>query len=104
MENIAILGATGSIGTSALDVIAQYPDRYHVRVLCANSNVKKLAQLASVWQPELVAVARDDLYKPLLEELAQLGVTRKTTRSFKPSSALQACCRALLPWEQASAC
>ena len=35
MENIAILGATGSIGTSALDVIAQYPDRYHVRVLCA---------------------------------------------------------------------
>ena len=81
MENIAILGATGSIGTSALDVIAQYPDRYHVSVLCANTNVKKLAQLASVWQPELVAVARDELYKPLLEELAQLGVTHVSVAS-----------------------
>ena len=75
MENIALLGATGSIGTSALDVIAQYPERFHVRILAANNNVKKLAQLASVWQPEILVVADEEAYKPLLDELKALGMT-----------------------------
>ena len=78
MENIALLGATGSIGTSALDVISQYPERYHVRVMTANTNVAKLAQLASVWQPEIVGVADESACKPLKEALAQLGVKHLT--------------------------
>lgn len=74
MENVALLGATGSIGTSALDVIARYPERYHVRVLTANTNAEKLAQLASVWQPETVIAADESAYKPLCEALERLGV------------------------------
>ena len=46
MESVAILGATGSIGKSSLDVISRYPDRFTVYAVTANSSVKKLAQAA----------------------------------------------------------
>ncbi|MDH4182360.1 MAG: 1-deoxy-D-xylulose-5-phosphate reductoisomerase, partial [Betaproteobacteria bacterium] len=38
-QAVTILGATGSIGTSALDVIERHPDRYRVHALTAHSNV-----------------------------------------------------------------
>jgi 1-deoxy-D-xylulose-5-phosphate reductoisomerase len=38
LKNIAILGSTGSIGTQALEVIRQNPDRFRAFVLTANSN------------------------------------------------------------------
>ena len=44
-RNIAVLGATGSIGTSALDVIARHPDRLRASVLAAGSNVDALLAL-----------------------------------------------------------
>ena len=75
MHNIALLGATGSIGTSALDVIAQYPDQYRVWALAAGSNARKLAQLASVWRPEVVAIADESRYKELVNELKQCGIS-----------------------------
>lgn len=75
MQNIALIGATGSIGTSALDVISSYPDRYNVQALACGSNYKRLAQLASVWRPDVVAVADVTLYKPLLTEMANAGIT-----------------------------
>ena len=75
MQNIALLGATGSIGSSALDVISRYPERFNVQALTCGKNVKKLAQLAAVWRPEVVAIADETLYKPLMNELANAGVT-----------------------------
>ena len=42
MEQITILGSTGSIGTSTLDVIARHPDRFKVYALTANTSVKRL--------------------------------------------------------------
>ena len=45
-KQIAILGSTGSIGTQALDVIAQHPDRYEVYCLTANNRYEMLAQQA----------------------------------------------------------
>ncbi|MDQ2972198.1 MAG: hypothetical protein M3R20_04335, partial [Pseudomonadota bacterium] len=39
MKRVAILGATGSIGGSALEVIARHPDRFRASVLSANRNV-----------------------------------------------------------------
>ena len=38
-QQICLLGSTGSIGTQALDVIAQHPDRYEVYCLTANNSV-----------------------------------------------------------------
>jgi len=48
-KKIAILGSTGSIGTQALDVIAQHPDRFEVEVLTANNNYKMLEKQARLF-------------------------------------------------------
>ena len=50
-KNIAILGSTGSIGRSALDVIANFPDRFRVSYLSARSNVELLKQQADRVHP-----------------------------------------------------
>ena len=56
MKNLTILGSTGSIGTNALKVVAQFPDRFCARVLTAGQNISKLAQQIKQFRPELVAV------------------------------------------------
>jgi 1-deoxy-D-xylulose-5-phosphate reductoisomerase len=42
IQNITVLGSTGSIGMSTLDVIRRHPDRFHVFALCAHSQVDSL--------------------------------------------------------------
>lgn len=56
-KRIVILGATGSIGTQALDIIAANPDEYRVSGLSAHSNWKKLAEQANQFQPEWVILS-----------------------------------------------
>ena len=56
MKSITILGATGSIGDSTLDVVARNPDRYRVHALTAHRNVDKLLALAVRHRPEVIAV------------------------------------------------
>ena len=46
-RNVAVLGATGSIGASALDVIARHPGRYRASVLAAGANVDALLALCA---------------------------------------------------------
>ena len=50
-SQIALLGATGSIGASTLDVVARHPDRYQVYALTANTSVEKMLSLCEQWQP-----------------------------------------------------
>ncbi|EQD69455.1 1-deoxy-D-xylulose 5-phosphate reductoisomerase, partial [mine drainage metagenome] len=50
-QRIAVLGATGSIGGSALDVIARHPERYRASVLSAHRNVDALAALCARFRP-----------------------------------------------------
>lgn len=57
LKNIAILGSTGSIGTQALEVIRQNPDRFHAFVLTANSNAALLIKQALEFKPEYVVIA-----------------------------------------------
>jgi 1-deoxy-D-xylulose-5-phosphate reductoisomerase len=57
MQTISILGATGSIGTSTLDVVGRHPDRYRVHTLAAHGNVDRLIELAGRHRPEVVAIA-----------------------------------------------
>ena len=47
MRTITLLGATGSIGASALDVVARHPGRYRIHALTAQSNAAALAELAA---------------------------------------------------------
>lgn len=55
-RRLVLLGATGSIGVSALRVVAEHPDRYTVLGLAGASNVTRLAEQAARWRPPVVAV------------------------------------------------
>ena len=71
-KQICILGSTGSIGTQALDVIAQHPDLYEVYCLTANNRVAELAQQARRFKPAAVVLANEERYAELSAMLADL--------------------------------
>jgi len=56
MKNIAILGSTGSIGQSSLQVVENAPDRFRVRCLAVKKNIEQLQEQIRRYQPESVAV------------------------------------------------
>ena len=58
-KKIAILGSTGSIGTQALDVIAQHHDKFEVVALTTNENIELLAQQVTHFQPGYVGITDD---------------------------------------------
>ncbi|BFI95270.1 MAG: 1-deoxy-D-xylulose-5-phosphate reductoisomerase [Rhodanobacter sp.] len=74
MKNVAVLGATGSIGTSTLDVIARHPDRFRASVLSAHGNVAALAGLCERFRPDLAVIADPALEGELARKLAAAGV------------------------------
>ncbi|MEP0355706.1 MAG: 1-deoxy-D-xylulose-5-phosphate reductoisomerase [Paraglaciecola sp.] len=57
MQKVTILGATGSIGQSTIDVILRHPDMFKVFALTANRNIDLLLQQAQLCQPEYVVVS-----------------------------------------------
>ena len=71
-QQICILGSTGSIGTQALDIIAQYADRYEAYCLTANTRVELLAQQARKFNPAAVVIADETRYEELCELLSDL--------------------------------
>ena len=56
VQAITILGATGSIGVSTLDVLARHPRRYRVHALTAHANVALLARQCAQWRPAVAVV------------------------------------------------
>jgi len=77
IKGITILGATGSIGVSTLDVVARHPDRYRVVALTANTQVERLLQQCQQFEPEFAVMVDADSAREL--EL-QLKKTALTTR------------------------
>ena len=73
-KQIAILGSTGSIGTQALDVIAEHPDRFEARVLTANTRWQLLAEQARRFLPAAVVIADERHYEALSAALADLPI------------------------------
>jgi 1-deoxy-D-xylulose-5-phosphate reductoisomerase len=73
-RRIALLGATGSIGTSALDVIAQHPDRFQLASLSANANVDALLDLCQRFLPKVAVIADEAMYAPLRDGLRARGL------------------------------
>lgn len=90
MQNIAILGATGSIGRSALSVIANHPDRYRAGALAAGSDAKALAAAALAVRPQTVAIAEAAREGELRELLAQGGWTGEILSGPKAAERLAA--------------
>jgi len=56
MKQLAILGSTGSIGVTTLDIVARFPERFAVVALAAGKNVERLAEQVRRFRPALVAV------------------------------------------------
>ncbi len=70
MRNVVVLGSTGSVGKSALEVIEAFPDQFRVTGLMANSSVEHLAAQAKKHRPSTVAAADDRALPRLIELLA----------------------------------
>lgn len=71
---LTILGATGSIGTSTLDLVARHPDRFDIVALVAQRNVKRLAELAIAHRARLAVIGEPALFGELKDLLAGTGV------------------------------
>ena len=74
MRNIAVLGATGSIGGNTLDVIARHPERFRASVLTAHRQVEALVALCARHRPDLAVIADPALEADLSRRLAAAGV------------------------------
>jgi 1-deoxy-D-xylulose-5-phosphate reductoisomerase len=74
VRRLALLGATGSIGESTLDVAARHPDLFPVVALAAHRNWEKLALLCRRFRPELAALLDEDAARALERALAGTGI------------------------------
>ncbi len=73
-RSVTLLGATGSIGSSTVDLLRQEAGRYRVEAVTAHRNAKALAHLARELGARFAAVADPDAYGELKAELSGSGV------------------------------
>src|SRR3954453_20818300 len=73
VRTITVLGATGSIGDSTMDLLRAAPGRYRIEALTANNNVEALAKLAIEFNARFAAVADASRYEDLKSALAGTG-------------------------------
>ena len=73
-RHIAILGSTGSIGTQALQVISEHPDKFTVEVLTAQSNANLLIEQARVFVPNVVVIGDESHYELVKSSLSDLPI------------------------------
>ncbi len=74
MQNIAIIGSTGSIGTQTLDTVRRFAELFRPTVLAAGRNVDLLIEQAREFRPNLAVIADETLYPQLKEALAGTGI------------------------------
>ena len=74
LQRIAVLGSTGSIGVSTLDVIARHPTRFAVAALSAHSNIDRLREQCLTHRPAFVVVSSPDDAIRLAADLAARGL------------------------------
>jgi 1-deoxy-D-xylulose-5-phosphate reductoisomerase len=90
-RQVAVLGATGSIGGSALDVIARHPDRFRASVLSANARVEDLLALCRRFRPDDAVIADPAGHAALADGLRAAGLA---TRAHAGPDALVECAAA----------
>jgi 1-deoxy-D-xylulose-5-phosphate reductoisomerase len=75
MKRIAILGSTGSIGRSTLNIVESFPDRFSVVSIAAGNNVDLAFEQARRWRPEIVSVATAEAADRLFDKLKNAGLS-----------------------------
>ncbi|MBS0566641.1 MAG: 1-deoxy-D-xylulose-5-phosphate reductoisomerase [Proteobacteria bacterium] len=94
MRRVAVLGATGSIGASALDVIARHPERFRASVLAAHRKVDELVALCVRFRPDLAVIADAALETSLRDKLAAAGLSTRAaagTAALSEAAASESC-------------
>ena len=74
-KRIAILGSTGSIGRSTLNVVETYPDRFEVITLAAGSNIDSACEQARRWKPRMLSIASESDADALRTKLKSDGLS-----------------------------
>jgi 1-deoxy-D-xylulose-5-phosphate reductoisomerase len=74
LKHICILGSTGSIGTSTLSILEQYPERFAVSSLAAGQNLDLVFSQCRRWRPRVVSVATEPLARQLMARLSSAGL------------------------------
>ncbi len=98
MHTIAVLGATGSIGGSALDVIARHPQTLRTSVLAAGSNVPALVELCRTHRPDHAAIADESALDALRDGLRAAGLATQAHAGMQAIADLAAsdACRSVV--------
>ena len=73
-QSIALLGATGSIGRSTLDVVRRHPERFVVHSMAGATRVEPLVEAAREFRPRIVAIATESKKDELASALRAAGV------------------------------
>jgi 1-deoxy-D-xylulose-5-phosphate reductoisomerase len=79
MRRIAILGSTGSIGRSTLNVVESFPERFQVVSLAAGTNLDVVFEQACRWKPQVVSVASEEAAQLLRSRLQAAGTEVEVT-------------------------
>lgn len=74
MKQLTILGATGSIGSSTLDLVSRHVDKYRVFALTAHTSVEKMAQLCAIHKPRYAVMSDPESAQQLVALLASSEV------------------------------
>ncbi|MEX2365762.1 MAG: 1-deoxy-D-xylulose-5-phosphate reductoisomerase, partial [Pseudohongiellaceae bacterium] len=74
MKQVTILGATGSIGLSTLDVVARHPEKFSVFALTANTQVERLFEQCRQYRPEYAVMVNAEAAGHLQQKLQQNNV------------------------------
>lgn len=74
MIGLTLLGATGSIGISTLNVVSRHRDKYEIVALTANRNIELLVEQCKTWQPKYAVLADHDLAESLRTTLTSKGI------------------------------
>lgn len=80
-KRLAILGATGSIGTQALEVVRAHPESFEISALTAHRNVDLLIRQALEFRPKVVVIGDETHYKTLLDALSGSGISVQSGKS-----------------------
>lgn len=88
MRQVAVLGATGSIGTSALDVIARHPGAMRASVLAAGRNVGALLEACRRHRPDHAAIADEAALPALRDGLRAAGLDTRAHAGMDAIAAL----------------
>ncbi|MBM3350883.1 MAG: 1-deoxy-D-xylulose-5-phosphate reductoisomerase [Betaproteobacteria bacterium] len=83
IQNVTILGATGTIGLQTLDVMSQHPERFRAFALTANANVQKLFELCEAYSPQYAVMLQEAAAAQLEVKLKAIGSATKVLQGIE---------------------